>query len=149
MLSALLGVPLTAQKPPHGIVGPCALWGKAPDAQGYGRRVGKGDSTLAHRVSYEATIGPIPAGLELDHLCRVRLCVNPRHLEPVTHAENMRRAARIVRPKAACVNGHDLMDPANVRLVKRPSRAGGTLVERRCKTCLASSQRRWQQSRGG
>lgn len=47
----------------------------------------------AHRVIYERLIGPIPEGLELDHLCRNRPCVNPAHLEPVTHRENTRRAA--------------------------------------------------------
>lgn len=46
---------------------------------------------LAHRFAYEALVGPVPEGLELDHLCRRPLCVNPDHLEPVTHAENMRR----------------------------------------------------------
>lgn len=48
----------------------------------------------AHRVVYESLVGPIPAGLELDHTCRVRRCVNPDHLEPVTHAENQRRSRR-------------------------------------------------------
>jgi hypothetical protein len=46
---------------------------------------------LAHRWAYEHFIGPIPAGLEIDHLCRVRHCVNPAHLEPVTKSENRRR----------------------------------------------------------
>jgi hypothetical protein len=48
---------------------------------------------IAHRFSYEFLVGPVPAELELDHLCRNRQCVNPAHLEPVTHAENQRRAA--------------------------------------------------------
>ena len=46
---------------------------------------------LAHRVAYELLVGPIPPGLELDHLCRNRRCVNPEHLEPVTHRENILR----------------------------------------------------------
>jgi hypothetical protein len=72
--------------------GPCWLWTGGTSNAGYGhfhptKRQGKG----AHRVAYELVRGPIPEGLELDHLCRVVTCVNPDHLEPVTHAENMRR----------------------------------------------------------
>jgi len=63
----------------------------------------------AHRLSYETEIGPIPEGLELDHLCRVRSCVNPLHLEPVTHQENVRRGegANFWRNKTHCPQGHE------------------------------------------
>ncbi len=59
---------------------------------GYGQISVEGKNKQAHRVSYEVNVGPIPEGLELDHLCRATNCVNPDHLEPVTHAENIRRA---------------------------------------------------------
>lgn len=71
----------------------CWLWTGAP-IDGYGTfTVSTGVSRRAHRVAYELQVGPIPAGLEIDHLCRVKLCVNVKHLEAVTHAENLRRAA--------------------------------------------------------
>lgn len=70
----------------------CWLWIGCTNPQGYGQiRIAKRVLRLAHCVSYELHIGPIGDGLELDHLCRVRCCVNPQHLEPVTHLENVRR----------------------------------------------------------
>lgn len=65
----------------------CWLWAGADNGVGYGKFRGK----YAHRISYEMNRGPIPNGMHLDHLCRVRCCVNPSHLEPVTNAENARR----------------------------------------------------------
>jgi len=72
--------------------GGCWIWVAARDnGSGYGRLTHNGRLQLAHRLAYEAWVGPIPAGLEIDHLCRVKGCVKPSHLEPVTHAENTRR----------------------------------------------------------
>jgi HNH endonuclease len=73
---------------------PCWIWLGDRQGQGYGRVNTPDGSTLAHRVYYERHVGPIPAGHSLDHLCRVRLCVNPEHVEPVTFIENMRRGSR-------------------------------------------------------
>lgn len=74
----------------------CWLW-RGSTWLGYGRFNLSGarpvKTTLAHRFLYELLIGPVPRELSLDHLCRVRNCVNPVHLEPVTHAENVRRGA--------------------------------------------------------
>lgn len=87
---------------------------------------------LVHRLSYEAYIGRIPEGLEIDHLCRNRRCCNPDHLEPVTRAENVRRGigpallGALNSSKTHCAHGHPF-DKQNTRL--RPT--GG----RSCRAC--------------
>jgi hypothetical protein len=82
----------------------CWLWtAHVSPTTGYvqfriGGRAGK--MVLAHRWAYEHFVGPIPAGLQLDHLCRIRHCVNPVHLEPVTAAENRRRQpSQVMSPR--------------------------------------------------
>lgn len=86
--------------------GGCWLWTRSTDEYGYGRiATSKGHAPRkAYRVLYEQIIGAVPKGLELDHLCRNRLCVNPYHLEPVSHHENMLRGAQ--RLKTHCPSGH-------------------------------------------
>jgi hypothetical protein len=76
---------------------PCWIWQGSKSGLGYGRMRYKGETRLAHRVYYIEMRGLIPPDLDLDHLCRVPACVNPNHLEPVPHAENVRRgnAAKI------------------------------------------------------
>jgi hypothetical protein len=69
----------------------CWVWQWRIGPDGYGVVHVRRSPRQAHRVIYESHVGPIPAGLDLDHLCRVRACVNPAHLEPVTRAENIRR----------------------------------------------------------
>lgn len=88
----------------------CWLWTGSSNPGGYGQirlSVAEGARlVVTHHVTYEHFVGPIPVGLQLDHLCRVRLCCNPDHLEPVTQRENIRRGAacgpRKFRPCSIC-----------------------------------------------
>ena len=70
---------------------PCWVWQRGSNGNGYGGIWTDGKWRRAHRVFYERHVGPIPAGLDIDHLCRVTRCVNPEHLEPVTEAVNVQR----------------------------------------------------------
>lgn len=87
-------------------LGPCWVWLASLAPGGHGQFFRHhGDRVQAHRFSYELLVGPIPEGLEIDHLCRVRRCVNPRHLEPVTGQENKRRGLGGVL-RTHCKHGH-------------------------------------------
>lgn len=113
----------------------CWEWTGAINASGYGRifRGPGGGSLLAHRAAYELAKGPIPSGLELDHLCRNRACVNPAHLEAVTRRTNQVRglgvAGRNAR-KTHCPQGHPY-DERNT-ILSFGLRAHG---KRSCRTC--------------
>lgn len=87
----------------------CWLWKRATNAYGYGVHREDGVLHLAHRRSYELLAGPIPEGLQLDHMCRVRACVNPDHLDAVTQRENLLRGQTVTARNAAvthCPQGH-------------------------------------------
>lgn len=90
----------------------CWHWTASLDSHGYGqfqRGRGYGGLTRAYKWAYEHFVGPVPEGLELDHLCRNKTCVFPGHLEPVTHRENVLRgpgASAIHARMTECKNGH-------------------------------------------
>lgn len=122
----------------------CWLWLGALASGGYGVSwvVGAGRQRASHRVAYEALVGPVPVGLELDHLCRTRSCCNPLHLEPVTHQVNVLRSP-IQRPainsgKTHCPRGHEYND-ANTYLT--------TAGIRVCRACRRPKQRAYRERR--
>ena len=89
----------------------CWIWGGAVTSSGYGSIGYRGVTHSTHRLAYALLVGPIPEGLAIDHVCRVKRCCNPDHLEAVTYAENNRRAIATVgawRAKVtACRRGHE------------------------------------------
>ena len=120
----------------------CWLWQGEITNNGYGRLAvkrpdGKYRSQYAHRLMYEAMVGPIPAGLTLDHLCRVRNCINPAHLEPVSLKENILRGDTIAarnKAKTHCKHGH-AFDAENTYVTKEG--------KRQCRACGTQRQALW------
>ena len=116
----------------------CWEWAHRLRKNGYGQfRIGD-RMIIAHRVSYELFVGPIPAGLEIDHLCRNRGCVNPSHLEPVTKRVNILRgagAAAVNAAKTHCIHGHEFRDDNTY------VRTDGARI---CRTCNAAAVLRYK-----
>jgi hypothetical protein len=116
----------------------CWRWKGSKCRDGYGKFHDGARHMKAQNYAYREMIGPIPEGLQLDHLCRVRDCVNPYHLEPVTILENVRRGENAERNRTACPSGH----PYD-KIIK-------TNGKRRCRTCDRAAWLRWYtKSRGG
>lgn len=108
----------------------CWLWTASTNEKGYGRRWHNGREQKAHRVLYEMHVGPIPDGLEPDHTCHVRCCVNPQHIDLVTHKENTTRSGFRKRG-SHCKRGHLLAD-GNLYFTKEGYR--------RCRQCVIERQ---------
>lgn len=122
--------------PPDALSTGCIEFTGPRDPRGYGIVVSRSEGerrVQPHVALYELLVGPVPGGLELDHLCRNPPCCNPAHLEPVTHAENMRRAGLAV---THCKHGHEYAE-ANTYLDKRGRRSC-----RECNRLRAQARRR-------
>lgn len=117
----------------------CWLWTAGTDRDGYGQFFDGNRTVAAHRFAYELFIGPIPSRLVLDHLCRVRECVRPDHLEPTTKKINILRgvgACAINARKRFCIRGHALFGPnLHVKIDSRGRR------QRHCRACRAWASR--------
>lgn len=119
---------------------------------GYGRISWNGRAWLTHRVSYTLFVGTIPAGLEIDHLCKNKACCNPAHLEAVTRGENIRRGtqwhhlAEKERAKTVCPAGHSYdsentyFSPSGCRQCRICKRAAGHRYAERSRAAIAAGQ---------
>lgn len=117
----------------------CWLWDLYVTKKGYPRvHTIRGRLGLAHRESYKLAKGAIPAGYHIDHLCRVRCCVNPDHLEAVTGEENHRRGRHVALyvPPTHCKKGH-AFGPDNPPLIRSSSKAWC------CRICRAAIVKKW------
>ena len=118
---------------------PCWYVSGSQIGRGYRGISVKGRTQLAHRFTYTLLIGPIPDGLQIDHLCRNRPCCNPAHLEPVTNLENALRSDRATRTH--CIRGHELS--GHNLIIKKPGDRG----RRQCRKCVYLSARRSREAR--
>ena len=115
----------------------CWNWQAWTTRGGYGKFKVDGHTRVSHRWYYQQVVGPVPAELQLDHLCRNRACCNPEHLEPVTCRENLLRgdtfqasnAAKVQCPKGHPLSGENLMV------------SGGRRV---CRTCKRAATAKWR-----
>jgi hypothetical protein len=114
----------------------CWLWAASCDSSGYGKIRFEGNMCSSHRLFYELLIGRIPKNREIDHLCRVRHCVNPEHMEPVTDRENSLRGKRNqFYKKSHCIHGHEFTPENTYVWAKRPTQRG-------CRICLSERNQR-------
>jgi hypothetical protein len=120
----------------------CWLWTGGVQPNGYSyttwpKKDGSGwGKARVHRLYYEAFIGPIDAELEIDHLCKVRHCVNPSHLRAVTHAENLTTRTRVYTKATECLRGHEYT-PENTYWHR--SKRHPDSPSRSCKQCARDS----------
>lgn len=148
-VAALKDLPITRMNmfdlPPHMVKklvpvteAGCWIWMASCSSGGYGMVSHNGKPAGAHRVAYELLVGPIPDGLDIDHLCRVRCCCNPAHMEPVTRRVNLLRAeslAAINARKTHCPKGH-AYEGNNLRTLPNG--------ERKCKICSHETLQRFK-----
>jgi len=114
----------------------CWIWSGTKTTRGYGQFSIKGTSIRAHRLAYEATLGPIPDGFDLHHRCINKLCVNPAHMGVIPHQEHVKEAnsaGGIHGAKTHCPKGHPY--------------SGGNLIitkqgERLCRKCRSEILKR-------
>lgn len=114
---------------------------KPNEPTGYSRTMHDRKRMMTHRAVYEILVGPIPDGLQLDHLCRNRACINPEHLEPVTIEQNLLRSNLTIasqnKSKTHCLNGHEFTEQNTYIWSGRPTSRG-------CKQCRNQATIKYQ-----
>jgi len=118
----------------------CWPWRGTLTSTGYGEFRFGYQNYKAHRISYEFMVGPVPEGLQLDHLCRNKSCVNPGHLEPVTSQENTVRMVPYLDLPTHCPQGHEYTTDNTYMERGR---------KRKCRTCHRENMRRYRQAKRG
>jgi len=113
----------------------CWEWAGPRDKAGYSRH----SHFQVHRIVYEEMVGPIPPGMTVDHICWNRPCVNPAHLQLLTHSENARRQRSAF--KTHCSKGHEYTEE---NTYTRPGGSGGA---RDCRACIRARVRKYTQKR--
>ena len=115
----------------------CRIWTGGTYSNGYGQMNVNGKSRLVHRLAYEIANGVIPEGLEIDHLCRVRACIDAEHMEAVTPLKNMERAfspSMVASHANLCFRGHVLSPENTIKVTER---------KRTCRICTNDRKRRY------
>lgn len=141
MLPQRIAKKIAVRRETQMVAGDCWIWTGQVDRKGYGSvGVGKCRNRSTHRVVYELIAGPIPKGLHLDHLCRVRACCNPAHLEPVTCKTNCERGERAT--KTHCPSGH----PYSGENLRTHTDSRG-YQRRLCRACQAANASKWRAER--
>ncbi len=144
-LPRIYGLSLVERLAHRGAIdGDCWVWMASKNQKGYGRMVitdSDGKRTkVVHRVIYEHINGPLPKGLEIDHLCKNRACFNPSHIEAVTHKENCRRGnvGAHFGNKTHCPSGHPYSGD-NLYISLKGSRS--------CRECTRTKSREWARAK--
>lgn len=123
------------------LVADCWLWQGSVTHGGYAKvSVSRKEWRLGHRIVWQEMVGPIPEHLVIDHLCRVRNCLNPDHMELVTPGENVRRGRNQYFKKSHCANGHEFTLENTYIRQNKPN-------WRYCRTCNRIAQKKYQEKR--
>ena len=122
--------------------GDCRVWqSTSRTSQGYGVATFMGKQTTVHRVMYQLITGQsVPSGVDIDHTCNNRACINPAHLQAVSHADNMRLGRE---RRTHCKAGHEWNDD-NTYLATVRRKQGGTREQRYCRVCRAIAQQNFR-----